>query len=214
MAQEDDEMQKSLLRLRQAQAMKPVDISGGKTLPQYSPDKSLNALMEQTIAKLPAATATATAPVASDNVDNVIASAFAKLLAPDQSGGLAGAAREIRNTPVADYQAEQTIENQRNLAGAATADTANNARLGALRVGEEFPGQNPALFPEGLSKLLPTGDQFKALPSGGYATSRSRTAQDALVEERKKAFALTHPNYKPIKPKSATGEELFRTYNY
>lgn len=85
----------------------------------------------------------------------------------------------------ADYQLEQRKATDQYYSNLNAEDQRNNATIAANRVGQEFPGQDPAAFPEGLSKTLEGGRTFKALPSGGYSSARTAAGQDAIVAARK-----------------------------
>jgi hypothetical protein len=116
-----------------------------------------------------------------------LAATIAKALAPDQGGGLKAAAEAIRSpADAAAYgQLEQAKVQQAAMQGQATEDVTNQSKRAGQRVAQEFPGQTPGMFPEGLSKTLEGGRTFKALPSGGYASTQSAAGRDAEVAARR-----------------------------
>jgi hypothetical protein len=79
------------------------------------------------------------------------------------------------------YQVQRNIANQQALDQQAAEDVRNSAAIAAQRVGQEFPGQNVSMFPQGLSKTITGGRTFKALPSGGYAITGASPAQVAAA---------------------------------
>lgn len=86
---------------------------------------------------------------------------------------------------MANYQGQRNIANRQAMDQQATADAMESARTAGQRVTQEFPGQTPSMFPEGLSKTLPGGRTFKAMPSGGYASTQSAAGRDAEVAARR-----------------------------
>ena len=166
-----------------------IDITGGSGFGDLLAMMAALRAVSPTVAATAGTTPTA-APAAKqpDIYDKLLG-----MLTSDGGGGsdLGAAVREMRNTPVVDYQAQQDIAARQaqavGLAATAAEDAANNRAIARNAVAGEF-GRTPALG-DMFSKLVPDQDStLTAFPSGGYATSRTGAQQRSVEAARRAAF--------------------------